>query len=173
MTPMQVIFIITAVATVLAAIMVVSRRNLVHAALFLVITLFGVAVNFILLDAPFLAVVQVLVYIGAIAILMIFAVMLTRNIQEDGAGEAFNKNVGMAGLVSFLVLSLLVVTLGGWSEFRALPPVANTSGAVEALGLALASADGYVLAFEVASMLLLGALVGAIFVAWPRKNENE
>lgn len=172
MTPMQVIFMITAVVTVLAAMMVVSRRNLVHSALFLVIALFGVAVNFILLEAPFLAVVQVLVYIGAIAILMIFAVMLTRNIIEE-EGATFNKNVRLGALISVLVFSLLVVMLGGWSEFRALAPAADTSGAIEALGLALASADGYVLAFEVASMLLLGALVGAIFVAWPRKNENE
>ncbi|TAK12961.1 MAG: NADH-quinone oxidoreductase subunit J [Anaerolineae bacterium] len=173
MTPMQLIFIFTAVASTVAAIMVVTRRNMVHAALFLVMTLFGVAVAFVLLEAPFLAVVQVVVYIGAIAILMIFAVMLTRNVTDDESGHPFNANVRLALLSAVFVFSLLVVTLGGWAQFSAIAPFANTSGAVAQLGEALAAADGYVLAFEVASMLLLGALVGAIFVVWPRQAEND
>lgn len=172
MTPMQILFIVTALVSTLAAVMVVSRRNMVHAALFLVLTLFGVAVAFVLLEAPFLAVVQVLVYIGAIAILMIFAVMLTRNVTDD-SGEPFNKNTRVAALVGVLVFSLLVVMFGGWSAFTAYPMAGNTANSIVQLGAALAAADGYVIAFEVASMLLLGALVGAIFVVWPRPNENE
>jgi NADH-quinone oxidoreductase subunit J len=169
---MQILFIVTALVSTLAAVMVVSRRNMVHAALFLVLTLFGVAVAFVLLEAPFLAVVQVLVYIGAIAILMIFAVMLTRNVTDD-SGEPFNKNTRVAALVGVLVFSLLVVMFGGWSAFTAYPMAGNTANSIVQLGAALAAADGYVIAFEVASMLLLGALVGAIFVVWPRPNENE
>ena len=74
----QFIFIVTAALIVASAVMVVTTRNLVHAALWLIAALFGVAVIFILLEAGFLAVVQVVVYIGAIAIMFIFAVMLTR-----------------------------------------------------------------------------------------------
>ncbi|MBI3159013.1 MAG: NADH-quinone oxidoreductase subunit J [Chloroflexi bacterium] len=172
MTPDQILFIVTALISTLAAVMVVSRRNMVHAALFLVLTLFGVAVAFVLLEAPFLAVVQVLVYIGAIAILMIFAVMLTRNVTDD-SGDPFNKNARVGGLAALFVFSLLVVMFGGWSQFTAYPQAGDTSGSIVQLGVALTAADGYVIAFEVASMLLLGALVGAIFVVWPRQNENE
>ena len=78
MTAEQIIFLIVAALTLISAVFVVTSRNLVHAALWLVATLFGVAVIYALLNAGFIAVVQVVVYIGAIAILFIFAVMLTR-----------------------------------------------------------------------------------------------
>ena len=78
MTAEQIIFLIVGAVTLVAGLMVVTVRNLVHAALWLVATLFGVAIIYTLLNASFLAVVQVVVYIGAIAILFIFAVMLTR-----------------------------------------------------------------------------------------------
>ncbi|GAG05720.1 unnamed protein product, partial [marine sediment metagenome] len=78
MTVMQVIFLITAVVTLGGAVMVVTVRNLIHAALWLILALFGVAVMYTLLSAPFFTVVQIVIYIGAIAILMIFAIMLTR-----------------------------------------------------------------------------------------------
>jgi hypothetical protein len=81
MSVMQLIFIIIAAISLGGALMVVTTRNLVHAALWLILTLFGVAVLFVLLNAGFLAIVQVVVYIGAIAILMIFAIMLTRQVM--------------------------------------------------------------------------------------------
>src|SRR3970282_1539349 len=87
MTGEQIIFLIVGAATLLSALMVVTSRDLVHAALWLVATLFGVAIIYTLLNAGFLAVVQVVVYIGAIAILFIFAVMLTRRqMSETGPG---------------------------------------------------------------------------------------
>ena len=79
----QIVFLVVAFATLGSGFMVVTTRNMVHAALWLVATLFGVAMVFVLLDAGFLAVVQVVVYIGAIAILFIFAVMLTRKDMLD------------------------------------------------------------------------------------------
>ena len=98
MTPVQVIFIATSAMILVSAYSVVTRRNLVHAALYLVLTLLGVAITFVLLEANFLAVVQVLVYIGAIAILMIFAVMLTRKVVGED-GEVFGKTAKIAGAV--------------------------------------------------------------------------
>ena len=83
MTALQVIFLITAVGTLGSALMVVITRNLVHAALWLVAALFGVAVIFVQLNAGFLAIAQVVIYIGAIAILMIFAIMLTRRVAQE------------------------------------------------------------------------------------------
>ena len=83
MTGEQIVFLIVALFTLVSGLLVVTSRNLVHAALWLVSTLFGVAVTYSLLHANFLAVVQVVVYIGAIAILFIFAVMLTRKDMRD------------------------------------------------------------------------------------------
>src|SRR3990170_6669811 len=88
MTVSQGIFLVTALVAVLAALMVVATPRLVHAALWLVVTLGAVAVVFVLLDAAFLAMVQVAVYIGAIAILIIFTVMLTRRVMGDSGPQA-------------------------------------------------------------------------------------
>jgi NADH-quinone oxidoreductase subunit J len=83
MTPLQIVFLIAGALTLLSALLVVTRPNLVHASLWLIATLAGVAVLFVLLEAGFLAAVQVVIYIGAIAILIIFAVMLTRRVMAD------------------------------------------------------------------------------------------
>lgn len=84
MSGLEIVFLIVAVVTLFAALVVVTTPNMVHAALWLVLALFGVAVTFVLLDATFLAVVQVVIYIGAIAVLMMFAIMLTRGVMGEG-----------------------------------------------------------------------------------------
>jgi len=88
MTVMQVVFLITAVVSLGGAVMVVTARNLIHAALWLILTLFGVAVMYGLLSATFFTVIQVVIYIGAITILMIFAIMLTRRIRQEPSGRS-------------------------------------------------------------------------------------
>ena len=98
----QVIFILSAALIVASALMVVTTRNLVHAALWLVAALFGVAILYVLLEASFLAVVQVVVYIGAIAILMIFAIMLTRRVATD-TGPSMNENWLWGAVVALLL----------------------------------------------------------------------
>src|SRR5688572_12370989 len=116
MTGEQIIFLITAFFTLGSGFMVVTTRNLVHAALWLVATLFGVAVIFALLSASFLAVVQVVVYIGAIAILFIFAVMLTRKDLRD-QGPQMNTGWWAGALIAVLVFAGLFFVLQGWSGF--------------------------------------------------------
>ena len=149
--------------------MVVTTRNLVHAALWLVVTLFGVAALYAILDAGFLAVVQVVIYIGAIAILFIFAVMLTRKEIRD-QGAQLNRGWWLGGLVAVLTFAGLVLMLRGWSGFskvpQAIPPGFD---AVASLGNALVAPDAFVLPFEVASVLLLAALIGAVYIAFTRK----
>src|SRR5688572_29705672 len=113
MTAEQIIFLVVALFTLGSGFMVVTTGNLVHAALWLVSTLFGVAVTFALLNASFLAVVQVVVYIGAIAILFIFAVMLTRKDMRD-QGPQMNKNWWVGVLLSALVFVGLIFLLRGW-----------------------------------------------------------
>lgn len=169
MTGAQIIFLVVAVYTLLSALMVVTARNLIHAALWLVSTLFGVAVVYALLNANFIAVVQVVVYIGAIAILFIFAVMLTRKDMRD-TGPQLNKNWWSGALVAVLAFTGLVSLLSGWSGFsKTAADLPSGFDAVGLLGEALVSPDAFVLPFEVASVLLLAALVGAVYVAFNRK----
>jgi NADH-quinone oxidoreductase subunit J len=166
MTAQQIIFLIVAVYTLISALMVVTTRNLVHAALWLVSTLFGVAAVYALLNASFIAVVQVVVYIGAIAILFIFAVMLTRKDMRD-SGVQMNKNWWAGALVAVLTFAGLAFLLSGWSGFsKTAAELPAGFDAISLLGEALVSPEAYVLPFEVASVLLLAALVGAVYVAF-------
>ena len=170
MTPDQIIFLLCAALIVSSALMVVTTKNLVHAALWLVAALFGVAILFGLLQAGFLALVQVVVYIGAIAILFIFAVMLTRREMRD-KGPQVNQNWVIAALFALLTFGGLTYILSGWEGFsrtaEAIPSGTNT---LMELGNALVSPEAFVLPFEVASILLLAALAGAVFIATSSKE---
>jgi len=169
MTAEQIIFLIVGAVTLIAGFLVVTVRNLVHAALWLVATLFGVAIIYTLLNAGFLAVVQVVVYIGAIAILFIFAVMLTRR-QAAETGASVNKNWWAGALMSVLTFAALALLLQSWSGFsKTASAVPSGFDAINQLGDALTSSAGYVLPFEVASVLLLAALVGAVYLAFNKK----
>ncbi|WKZ34626.1 MAG: NADH-quinone oxidoreductase subunit J [Anaerolineales bacterium] len=169
MTGEQIIFLITAGFTLGSGLMVVTTRNLIHAALWLVSTLFGVAVIYALLNAGFIAVVQVTVYIGAIAILFIFAVMLTRKDLRDNTPQ-MNKNWWAGALLAVLTFAGLAFLLQGWSGFsKAASAIPSGFDAVGELGEALVSPNAYVLPFEVASVLLLAALVGAVYIAFNKK----
>jgi NADH-quinone oxidoreductase subunit J len=169
MTAEQIIFLVVALFTLGSGFMVVTTGNLVHAALWLVSTLFGVAVIFALLSAGFLAVVQVVVYIGAIAILFIFAVMLTRKDMRD-QGPQTNRGWWAGALIAVLTFVGLFFLLQGWNGLSKTAAVLPSGfDAVAELGTALVSPDAYVLPFEVASVLLVAALVGAVYVAFNRK----
>jgi NADH-quinone oxidoreductase subunit J len=168
MTVEQIVFLITGVFTLLSGLMVVTTRNLVHAALWLVSTLFGVAVIYALLNASFIVVVQVVVYIGAIAILFIFAVMLTRKDMRD-SGPQHNKNWWAGAFVAVATFAGLAFLLQSWSGFSKTASAFPEFDAVGALGDALVRPDMFVLPFEVASVLLLAAMVGAVYVAFNKK----
>jgi NADH-quinone oxidoreductase subunit J len=169
MTPEKIVFLLAAFITLVSAGFVVSARKILHAALWLVLALLGVAMIFAMLQASFFAVIQVLVYIGAIAILVIFAVMLTRRVMQD-VGPQVNRVWPLAALVCVLVFGSLVWMLSGWRGFQTLRPVLQSDATiVTQLGQALVSPGGYLVPFEAASVLLLAALVGAIYVAWPKK----
>ena len=173
MTGEQIVFLIVAFVTLVSGFMVVTTRNLIHAALWLVATLFGVAIVYTLLNANFLAVVQVVVYIGAIAILFIFAVMLTRKDMLD-QGPQMNKNWWFGALLAVLTFGGLFFLLQGWSGMSKTAAVFPSGfDAVAELGNELVSPAGYVLPFEVASVLLVAALVGAVYVAFNPRSGNS
>lgn len=168
MTALQIIFLISAAVILVSAVMVTVTRNLVHAALWLIAALFGVALIFAVLEAGFLAVVQVVIYIGAIAIMFIFAVMLTRREMLD-KGPQMNKRAWLAGILGVLLFASIVYMLSTWVGFNQLPSLIGEMDTLAQLGNALLLPSAYLLPFEVASVLLLAALVGAVYVASNRK----
>lgn len=165
MTLERTLFIICGVITLGAALLVVTRRNIVHAALFLILSFFGVAGLYVLLEAPFLAAVQLLIYVGGIAILIVFAIMVTRDMANPDVPGA-NRQWWAAALVSVALCGVLgwVVLNHDWGTTPG--PVPENSIAI--LGTMLVDPEGMVLPFEVASVLLLVAFVGAVTIARER-----
>lgn len=169
MTPLQLVFLLTAAVILAAAVQVVTTRNLVHAALWLIVTLFGMAILFVLLEAGFLAVVQVVVYIGAISILIIFAIMLTRRVMQD-TGSQTNRSWPLALAIAALLLVGIAVTLprAGLPEAaRAVVPDNN----LETLGLQLTSTEFYVVPLVVVGALLAVGMIGSIAIARDERQE--
>ena len=173
MEPIQIVFLIGAALVLGSAVMVVTQRNLIHAALFLILALTGVAMIFVLLEAYYWAVIQVVVYIGAIAILIIMAIMVTRNVTGENV-KRFNKNAVWAAALGVLASGSLIWALSYWPAFDAQAPQADTGEVVvQQLGLGLFSAEGYLIPTIIASVLLLAALIAAIKTAFPISQEEE
>jgi NADH-quinone oxidoreductase subunit J len=165
MTGLDVVFLFVALITAAAAIRTVTSTNLVHAALFLAVTLAGIAGVFLVLSADFLALVQLVVYVGAVAVLFLFGLMLTRAPIGREALDSEHRGMALGVSVSlFVLLSALII--GAFGDVR----VETVSGPRTAdIGLALFR--DWVLPFEVLSMLLLAALVGAIVLS--RREDGE
>ncbi len=164
MVVQNIAFWILAVAMAGAAIGVVRSQNVVHAALYLVVVLAGAAAQYILLAAEFVAWVQVLIYIGAVVILFLFGIMLTRAPMR-GDTDLDNDQRWPAAVVSIFLLGVivtLVVDAFGADEIEinnSLLPVGKTA----TIGTSIFR--NFVLPFEVVSMLLLASLVGAVVIA--------
>jgi NADH-quinone oxidoreductase subunit J len=167
MTLTHIIFIVFAAITLLSGLFSVTTRNMFHAALYLVISLFGVSAMFAVLEASFLAAAQLIVYVGAVAILIIFAVMLTRGgAGTQPAKRAFNTQAGLAAVVTVVTLFILLRVVPFFNY-----PVQNATVPVDILTqLGQALVGDFVLPFEVASVLLLAALIGAIYIARERRK---
>ena len=161
----SVAFYILAAAMAVAAIGVVRSQNVVHAALYLVVVLAGAAAQYILLAAAFVAWVQVLIYIGAIIILFLFGIMLTRAPMGTSGGSLDNTQRIAAGVVSlflFGVITALLVDAYGGKEIK-LKDNLVALGNTNTIGSSIFR--DYLVPFEVVSMLLLAALVGAVVIA--------
>ncbi len=163
-----IIFTAVSLVTLGAAVAVVTNKNILHSAYFLVLAFVGVASIYVLLEAPFIAVVQVLIYIGAIAILIVFAIMLTRRLLSKDLERRNQQWIGafLGSLVLFAVL--------GWIVYSANWPVSGAAAPqdpINLLGEELLST--YVVPFEIASVLLLAALVGSILIGRERDQDSR
>lgn len=154
------LFLAVAVFTVVASAGVAFSRNIVYSAFSLMGTFMGVAALYVFLAADFVAVVQVLIYVGGILILMLFAVMLTHRIADV---RISNRSVGrLPALAIAVMVGAMMATAvlgGGWHQSEPPPPAATTA---QIGHLFLTS---YVLPFELASVVLLAALIGAAFLS--------
>lgn len=154
------IFYLFAAITVLSAFFVVTNRNIVYSAFFLLFTFFGVAGIYVLLGADFVAIVQLIVYVGGILILLLFGVMLTNKITnveiKTGTINIYPAVIGV-GLLSGSLLAALITS--NWKTFPIEAPLPTTA----ALGTMLL--QEYSLVFELLGIILLIALIGAASIA--------
>ena len=150
-------FIVLSVFTVGGGLGVVATRNVVHAALFLLLSLLGVAGLYVLLASAFLALVQIFIYGGAIVIVLLFAIMLTRSTEYPNISDS--RQWPLAAIGALVFFGMLV------AAFRINNPIAQVRHHVEFTDLGRSLFTEWALPFEIASIVLLVALVGAIVIA--------
>ena len=164
-------FIIIAFVTLLAAASAMSLRNLVHCALAFVVAFAGLAAMYLLLDAQFVGFAQILVYVGAIAILIVFAILLTRS------GDTPNEAVLAPGWIYGIAISAVVFTMLGWTVLTtsALPKETSVAPVATVKNIGDALMNKYVLPLEVIGLLLTAAMIGAVIIALkePSKTDNS
>ncbi len=166
---LSIVFLLTSILTVAGALAAALLRNLVHCALSLTVTFAGLALLYLQLDAQFAGFSQILVYIGAVAILVVFAILLTR-----GSGIPEYRSFSSSWLAG-LAIGAAVFALLAWAVVKSLPASAVSSAApqitVQQIGLALMSS--YVLPLEIVAVLLTVALIGAVIVAMPESRNPK
>ncbi|HSH03664.1 MAG TPA: NADH-quinone oxidoreductase subunit J [Anaerolineae bacterium] len=156
-----ILFIPLAVVAIAAAVGMVISRNAVHSALFLVVNFASVAVLYILLEAPFLAMVQVTVYAGAIMVLFLFVIMLLGAEQLSGLQGGSQRALverGIAGVLALVLVVIFAIATFGGGGIEGAANLEPMDTAPQSLGLLLFNA--YVLPFELTAVLLLAATIG-------------
>jgi len=165
-----ILFYCFAAMIIISAILTVTSKNIFHCALYLAAALFGVAAIYVMLEAYFLAAVQVLIYIGAVVVLTIFVINLTKGITGKNMPMVTRRFIP-AGLVSILTAVLIILALlktGGFDDSAPLTPNLNNSALIGNLML-----KNYIIPFELVSVLLLAALIGAIVIVSRDKEEEK
>jgi NAD(P)H-quinone oxidoreductase subunit 6 len=160
-------FMAIALLTVVGALIVVLSPNLFHSALGLVATFFGVAGIYILAEAEFVGVSQLLIYVGAISTLITFAIMLTRGMMY-GPTSPRNRQAGTAAIIGLLLFVVLAALMNATPWPVASEPIVDGEAIIAQLGSAFV--NEYVVPFELLALLLLVALAGAIVLARDRNS---
>jgi NADH-quinone oxidoreductase subunit J len=164
-------FYILAALTLIAAASVMLSRDLMHAVLFLILTFTGIAGFFVLLSADFLAMAQVIIYVGAISVLLLFAIMLTPHAGRDN-GETKMLAPAVLLAVCLAAVFLFVIFDADWHTVADGSGVAGRAGlSAQELGDALLTT--WALPFEMASVLLTAALIGAVMLARSPEEDAE
>jgi NADH-quinone oxidoreductase subunit J len=167
-----IMFYIFAALAVAAGVLVVSSRNPVHSVLFLIVAFFNAAGLFVLIGAEFLAMILVIVYVGAVAVLFLFVVMML-DIDFAQLRGGFVRYLPIGALVGFILLAELLLVIGSWAIAPGLPSPAAASGVpltnTRALGDILYTR--YLLAFQAAGLILLVAMIGAIVLTLRRRAD--
>ena len=168
---MLVFFWIASLVAIVATVMVITSRNTIHALLYLIVSLLSVAVIFMVLGAPFVAMLEIIVYAGAIMVLFVFVIMLlnlgSHAVEQESQWLKGRIWIGPAVLAFILVVELAYVLSTGGGTATA---VVET---VEPKEVAIALFDTYLIGVELTGMLLLGGLVGAFHIGRPRRREEE
>lgn len=170
MSAVQVVFVLLSLVAVVSALLVVTTTHLVHAALWLVVTLGSIAGIYLILAAEFVAWVQVLIYVGAVVVLLLFALMLTRA-PTGPQPDLTVRRWAPAALVAVLVAVLLGATVVAGFRDVELDLSGAVVGSAEVTGETIFRR--WVLPFEVLSVLLLAALVGAIVLSRLRSEAGD
>ena len=167
-----IMFYVFAALAVASGVLVVSSRNPVHSVLFLILAFFNAAGLFVLIGAEFLAMILVIVYVGAVAVLFLFVVMML-DIDFAQLRGGFVRYLPIGALVGFILLAELLLVIGSWAIAPGLPSPAAASGSsltnTRALGDILYTR--YLLAFQGAGLILLVAMVGAIVLTLRRRAD--
>jgi len=164
------LFYAFAAVLVFAALRVVTTRNPVHAAMWLVLAFFTAAAHWLMLKAEFLAIALVLVYVGAVMVLFLFVVMML-DVNFDNLRSQFRSYIPVGATVGALVLVEMALVLAGGYMKGATPASPPDGGNTRALGRALYTEYGY--AFEIASVVLLVAIVAAIALTHRKRKETR
>lgn len=164
---MPISFYILAAITLISAFCAMSLRNLVHCALCLALTFLGVAGLFLHVNAGFIAFAQVLVYVGAVAILIVFAILLTRSDEKQEASRSSNLIVSIP--LAFVIAAILVNAV--FSTNLATAAASATAPSVREIGLALMTS--HVVPLEAIGLLLTVALLGAVVLALPEREMDS
>lgn len=168
----EIIFYVLAVLSVISGIAVVSAKNPVHSVLFLIVTFFCIAGQYLLMNAQFLFVVQIIVYAGAIMVLFLFVLMLLNLSKETEPNKS-----NLMKMIATISAGLLMVTMVG--AFRNSLELAPTNQAIEGMGLVKNLGKvlfkDFVVPFEVSSILFLAGMVGAVLLGKrdPQEKQEE
>ena len=167
-----IMFYVFAALAVAAGVLVVSSRNPVHSVLFLILAFFNAAGLFVLIGAEFLAMILVIVYVGAVAVLFLFVVMML-DIDFAQLRGGFVRYLPIGALVGFILLAELVLVIGSWVVAPGVPSPAAAGGVpltnTRALGDILYTR--YLFAFQAAGLILLVAMIGAIVLTLRRRDD--
>jgi|SRR4030095_2585255 NADH-quinone oxidoreductase subunit J len=161
----NILILVFAIISVFAAILMITRRNPITSALFLIVNFFCVSVIYLMLRSQFIAIIQILVYTGAIMVLFLFVIMLLNLQDESKLSENITYKKLSAVILSLLLFSSLAITafFAFTGKFKTMSPNAEGQGTIEAVGKQLYTVFSF--PFELVSFILLAAIIGAIVLA--------